>query len=547
MAETKTAKKKHGTVKRIFQVLFFVLLTVLALIYVLHNDPSKTFEYLGSADFFPVIVAILVILSTLVLDGIALTLLTRIYQPRYHFYQGLLNVMTGQSIGVYLKASAPLVQATTFSKQGVGPAESASVLTMNYLLYQFSLFFYSLVIVIVGYPIIKDAPLDLLGGMPIFYIVLVGLLMQLFFLLMILGLAYFRGLHRFVLNTGINILAKLHLLADPEGVRRKKTIQFATYRIEMKRLFKHKGRVVAIVVLNLLKQFLLGIVPFILFWSLGADLNLLNFGKSLCGTGYVNVIGSFITVGAPEISFQAIFSYFLAGTEGAENLASACNLLWRSLTFYLLFLIGIITLASYRGKSKKYVLLSDTGTIFDLEAINLTKGDEEDKKYLQEIYQKGKKEEPPLITEDDVVASFEELRKTMEEKPVSQSLSDDETIAKVLQEENKRLAEIEKETAQSRGEPTSDPEIRAEARREFTFLQHRKEKKKARKEARLAKKKAKKEARERELLNSLQPEGSHVEVDEKNGLHILGPGYHEERSEDEMGEEDAETKSTHDN
>jgi len=525
------AKRRSKTWKNIGEAIFFLALTIFALVYLLKDDPARTFALLGQADFFPLLLAIALIFSTLLLEALNITLLAHLYQPKYRYHHGLINVMVSEALGVYVKAGGTLLQEITFTKQGVESENGASVLTMNFLIYQFSICVYSALIVIFGTSYVASVPLDLFGGMKIFYIGILSLGLQVGFLLLIIALAYWRGLHRLLLNSGINVLAKLHILKEPEETRRKLTLKFATYRIEMKRLMHHKGLVLLILSIDLVKCFINTIVPLIVLVSLGADLNGIGYIKSFFGAGYVQVISNSLGVGAPEIAFQAIFSSFLAPvTSDAASLASAADLLWRALSFYLLFLIGILSLLSYKGNVKVRRVFSNTATIYDLEAVHLTQAiDKKDEEYLKEIRFGGKKKNRSVLEEEELKANFLRLKSSMMETEEAKVEIEDEQLKKNLEETNKRLAEIEKETYETLKRRKPDPEVVAEANHEMKLQKDKNSLKQKKKEEKEQKKKAKQEEKLKKKLLKSQMKGSTVNViegeDGESYLSIENPSF----------------------
>lgn len=479
MAIATTGNKSKGkTIKLIIEITFFVSLMVFAIIYILKDDPASTFRLLSEADILPLTIAIGCLLVTILLDGFNIFILARLYNGKYKYYQGVINVCIGQVIGVFVKTGASILQAYTFSKQEVKNAQAASVLTMNYLIFQLSLFFYSSVMILFGYPYVKDVPVNLLGNIPLSLFCILALVVQCLILFVIISLGYWRGFHRFVLNTGIDFLNRLHLLKNPDETRRKLTLQFVTYRIEMKRLTQHKWIVAFILISNILKRFLFGIIPYFLFWALKADMSKLPFLSSLFSTGYVNTISSLVTVGAPEVMFQSTFSYFLGNANGA-SLASAANLLWRSITFYLLFIIGVISLVFYRGAPKRNQILSNTSTIYDMELENLKMMDDKTLAYLNDIH--FHKKQAPLLSKREVNESFKELRKHLsDELPREEDI--DSELKSTLEEQRLHLAEIEKEAALEIEKQKPDSEIEMEAEKELRLQQKKYLKRKRKKE-----------------------------------------------------------------
>ena len=507
----KGARGKH--IKLIIQVVFFASLIVFALLYVLKDDPQQTFATLGQASFFPLLGAIGILLFSLLFDGLNITLLARLYNGRYHYYQGLINTSIGQVLGVFVKSAACIPQAMTFTKQDIKSAQGASILTMNYLLYQLSLFLYSVFIVIFGYSYVKDVPIELLGGLSLFSLCIIALSVQFIILIAIFSLGFARRLHRLVLNNGINLVSKLHILRNPEMTRRKLTLQFATYRIEMKRLFQHKRLVLIILLSNLIRQFLLGSIPFMIFLSLKADMSHLTFDTSLFLTGYVNTISSLISVGVPEVMFQSAFGFYLSGE--ATALASAANLLWRSVTFYLLFAIGLACLLLYRGAPKRQQLLSNTQTIYDLELSNILEADDETKKYLEDVRLHGNRNHAPLLSERQVEASFRNIRKDMIRNGSEEKKEEvDNSLAEALEQQRKNLAKIQHDVSMIIKQDKPDKEIQKEAENEM-LLQSRTNLKRQERKNRRAKKKEEKAKRR---LLKLQPKGTTIKEGEDGSI-----------------------------
>ena len=526
-------KRKKKSIKLILQIIFFAVLTVFAVFYVLKDDPKTTFSTLARAKFFPILIAIIVILVTLLLEGLALKLLTNIFTKKYSFGKGLINTLIGGTVGVYVKTAAPLLQAYVFSKQDVPLSNGASVLTMNFMMYQLSLCVYSLFIIIFGYPLMKNVPIPILWDFKFIYLVLIGFGLQLFFLVSAILLAYCRPLHRFILNTGINFLAKLHILRNPEATRKRLTIQFATYRIEMKRLSQNIPVVIEVLLINIAKQFLLGLLPFICFLAF-APTDLCNrtfFAQSLVGTGYTNIVGSFLTVGAPEIVFQDTFSYFLKNVSTISDpiaMASAANICWRTLTFYLVFVIGIVCFLSYRGSPKRYKLLSNTATIYDLELHNLDEADEETKAYLHEIHKHGKKEKPSLLTKEEIESSFLEIRELMtmnEEVKVEETK--DKDFEEILEEQRLNLVKVEQEYQDLVKNRPSQSEIEHETEKDIRFQEKQDQKKRVKKKLKAIHKKEKQAEKQRKALMKKQPKGSTMTFDEQKGINIKGPEFTE--------------------
>ena len=520
-------KKKHAGFYRItINLIIFLIVTVLALFYILKDDPKAAFDTLATVDFFPFLIAILVVIVMTLLDGLGITLLTKHYKNDYKFSQGVMNSIIGNFIGCFYKTGASFIQAYTFTKQGIKGTNVASILTMNFLIYQFAITIYSGVMIFIGYPYVKDIPIELLGNIKIFPLSLIGFGINILFLFLILLLAYWRQLHRLVLNTGINILSKLHIIKDPEYKRKKWTLQLATYRIELKRLFYHYRLLIAVLFFQISKLLLLNTLPYLCFYSLRIDLSQLSYVACLSGSTYLNLISSYIIVGAPEIGFQTIFSYLLTPSLGtsATSYATASNILWRMLTFYLNLVVGGLCFFFYKGSPKRYELLGNPATIYDLEVLNLNASDDKDAK---NFFNDKKSDEAPLLTQEEVQKSFMIIKKNMEERE-EEVIEQDGPITLSLQKQT--LAKAIKEAEELMAKNEIDPEIQQETMRDLNANKYHQKKKESRKNKRKQAKLYKKMMKEKKALEKMLPHGTKIDIDNEKGINYQGPMIYETRT-----------------
>jgi uncharacterized membrane protein YbhN (UPF0104 family) len=531
MSETPSKRHSKSAIRILINILVFIIVTALALYYILRDNPQQTFQILGELNFFPMIIAFLVVVVINLLEGVSLTCFARLYNKKYGYGQGIVNALIGNFIGCFFKTGATFVQAYTFTKQDVKGPHAASILTMNFLMYQLTLTLYSLVMVFVGYPFVKDIPLELFGGIKIFPLSLIGFGIDAFCLLLIVFLAYCRPLHRLVLNGGINLLGKLHLIKDVEKTREHWTLQLATYRIESKRLLSHRLLMVTVLLINIAKQVLTNSLPYLCFWALKADMNQISFLALFSGSSYLSLITSYLTTGAPEIGFQSIMGYLIQNASAdASSLASAANLIWRALTFYFSLIVGGLTYFFYQGSPKKYELLSNTATMYDLEVLNLSDSEDEGTIAFMRAVRKTGSKEAPLLTQKQVDESFARIRRHMADKNSEEKEIPNQDITMTLTLQKEQLAKAVAETQALIKDSEVDEEIRKETEAELSEEERVKGKRAARKEERLARKKAKKAEKARRKLEKMQPKGTKVDYDQKKGVALEGPEIEEEKT-----------------
>ena len=558
MANEQVKAKKKGKFRTIFNLVIFLIVTVLAVIYIFKDDPKETFRVLGTINLLPFLVAVSAIIIFNLLEGILLTALGKIYNKKYHYYQGVIAGYVGSFAGAINKAAANFVQAYTLTDQDIDSAHSASIMTMNFLMYQLTLSIYFLIMIFVGYPYMHDIPVKLFGNetITIFHLSVIGLAIALFILLGVILLATNRWLHRFFLTTIINLLTKLKIVKNPDEMRKRWILKTATYRIELKRLLKHRWVMLILFVVGMAKKVLFNIIPYLCFWTLGgAESNLmanLDFMGCLCGSSYLNMISSYLVVGAPEVGFQSIFYYVLNlnGVADANSLSSAANIIWRFITFYLPIFIGAIVFLTYRRSPKtKRRISAENTTIYDLQIANLhVSDDKETKEFVNQISKdisKGKEEPVEFITQEDINASFERIRKDMPKIKESKDIPDQD-LKETLEEQRKQLAKILEESRELSKE-TNDPEIQSETISELNKVASIQAKKEEKKKHRLARKQERKEEKARKEFEKLQPEGTKITYDTQTGLHFEGPSVYEQKTSTTSNPDEEDTDEKENN
>ncbi len=537
IAAEKPKKKSKKTVRNIVYGCIFIAVTVLTFYYLFKDDPVETLSIVSKIQFFPLLIAVALVALTVFMDAISLMYFTRLYNPKYTYRQSVMNVIIGNFVGVLNKTSSTFIQAYTFTKQGVKGANGASIVTMNFLMYQITFTFYSLFVVFIGYQYVSDITIDLLGGIHIFPLSLIGFGMAAFFLVGMIALAFCRPLHNFVLNGLVNLLAKMRIVKNPHEKRKSWAVQFATYRVELKRLSRHWGLSLLAIVTNVIKQMCYCTLPYLVFMSLGDEILNLGFGSSFCAVGYLNLISSVITIGAPEVGFQSVFNtlFVQVGVNGYSSYISAANFIWRILNFYAPLIVGALCFFFYKGSDRKLsrVLESSPTTIYDLQAMHLY--DLYDTSEYQHYEIKKRNSFVDERTNEEVMSDFTEIQ-VNEDVDYDEHDLDNEQLALG----KASLARVVAEADDLANEFTPDDEIEIEVKRSLAYCKEKAnaslEKKKQKVEEKVEKANLK---RKKELLKR-QMDGDNAEatdpleeIEEEKYL-----PYSEEDTEEAGGEEE---------
>ncbi|MBE6143778.1 MAG: flippase-like domain-containing protein [Erysipelotrichaceae bacterium] len=413
---TKNAKKY------IVYISILVVVTVLAVYFVMKQDPKAVIDVILSCNVGWLLASIGVVMIYFILEGIILTILARMYRRKFPFYKGLLNMFIGTFFSNITPSSSggQFAQAYTFSKQGVKVTNAASILFMHFILYQIVMVLFSFVIFIFKYNQLESmtSHINVLGfDFSVISISLIGFVINTFVIVALFLLAFSEKLHQFIVTKGISFLHKIKIIKNKEEQVIKLNTKVETFRLEFKRLTQNWPVLLITSILLLLRIIVISSVPYFLAKSMGLEFSssneIVNIIDTTSMTWLISSITQMVPIpggsGGAELVFQNLFGgTFFTNATHAD--ISALVLLWRSVTFYLGLIIGFIVFVTYRESPKKESFLhGDNRTLLELEVINL---DNERKKtlILNEYV------EPTIVSVEDIENRFKSLKEDLKKQ-----------------------------------------------------------------------------------------------------------------------------------
>ncbi len=537
---SKMTPKSKRILKYVLTIAFMLAVTALALWYVLKDQETLnlTIQAIKEANVWFIILMIVFIIANLFIEGVVLMIFARLYKKSYKAYQGCLNGLIGSFFSAITPFSSggQFVQAYTFSKQGVRPANAASILVMLFIVSQTVIVLYGTAAIIFGYQstIVKMEAMQIFGlEISPIWLSFIGYAMNIITLGSMLLLAFCRPLHHFILTTGVNLGAKLHLIKNPKRKRTELAASVATFRIELQRLFKNAWILIIVLVLEIARSTFYNSLPYLAGLALGVDIGDKYF-ECLWSTSYLSMITCFIPTpggsGASEGGFQLLFLSLFG------DMTPAANILFRSISFYFSLFLGLIVFLFYRGSPKESVSNYNLHKTFvDLRIIayaDATKGEVEP--ILEEVEHnsllktqenniKGKSlretislkinnklmnsrkvdssyakyQAMPYITSDDIAKSFDDIKNTLimnQEDIYADEESVDGTMIEYSKEGLQNLySEISSIEAEKEEEKKKNSEVDKAIQEDLEALIA-EEKKKKERQARRKEKKAMKKA-----------------------------------------------------
>jgi len=371
--------KKKSKLKFIVYFTMIIILTALALYLSLRNNFGGVVDAIKNSNVYFLLLIVGVIGVAVSLEGFAIFCFARLYTRNYNYAQGMATSM----IGTFYKGVIPgpsgtqVMEAHTLKKQGLKISNGASIVAMSYIVQQICMLFICTLALIFSNGLlfeIGDFKVEI-GTFVIrfraFWLVIVGYLVTIITILVLFLMSYSKIIHRLILNSGINLLTKLHLIKDPEKKRESLRLQVENYKIELRRLFSNIPFFILMAITFSLIYILKASIPF--FAGLALDgynsttigqANFASFWETVCiSTYHTMVTGVFPIPGGAGISeyfFNTLFQNFYATSE----IVVASQIIWRFSTYHLLLLISGIVSATYRCAPKEIEQTSKEDFIF---------------------------------------------------------------------------------------------------------------------------------------------------------------------------------------
>jgi len=264
--EKSPKKKQNSKLKFLLYIVVIVALTGVALFLSLRGNLSAVTSVLGGMNYGYLVLMFAIILFTYVLDGFAIFLFSRLYTYKYKIHQGIAtsyigafysNVSPGKSAG-------QVMEAYTMKKQGLAASNAASIMVMSFIIYEFA----TILVGAIGLFFSKQA-LNNVGELNLFGwkvtsvpLILIAFGVHLLLIVGLLAMSYSRLIHSLILNTGVNLLARLKLLKKPEQTRESLRIQVENFKMELRRLTSNIPIFVLMIIIFSLVLMLRFSIPF---------------------------------------------------------------------------------------------------------------------------------------------------------------------------------------------------------------------------------------------------------------------------------------------
>lgn len=281
---------------------------------------------------------LLLTLSTVVaawlLEGLGYWLLGRRLCPGWRYGQSFLVGVSGIFYGSItpLSSGGPPMQIFYMDKMGMEPGESAAIISAKTITYQVTMFVFSLTLICTALPFF----IHKVSHLMIFTVF--GLVTNILFIVGVLLVSFKGKIIDRPLTAVLRLLAKVHIVKDPQQTHKSIVSQFETFRQGF-RVMGRDWKLYIVVCIITIAQLLIGSLDtyciYRAFGLSGASLWLMMAAKvfALMVVSFVPLPGN---SGGVEASFEAFCRIFFG------SLVTPALLVWRLLTYYGGILFGFL-------------------------------------------------------------------------------------------------------------------------------------------------------------------------------------------------------------
>lgn len=381
-----TSTKKKNIFK--YLIYFFIVIAITGVVLyvsltqtISEDDSTKVYEkipyFINTMNVGFLFLFIGVILLVFLLNSFIMFLYAKMYQKHYKYHQALAiqaidNFYSSITPGAY---GGEIAKVFVFKQQGLEISNAASMMVMNFIVYQTALIIIGFIALICRFNVIMNIPAfpisitingEKLSDIPFFIFIILGFLLNVITIVLLFLMSTSRRLHNFVINHVVNFLGKIKLVKDVEKRKEKLRLQVENYRIELRRLRSNILFTIVLFIVTFTSNIIGSTYPFFAGLTLNGfegEVDIDYFSKLLdcvffsnfhqMVTGLVPIPG---TAGISEYVFDRLFgssgnyfgSYFYS--IGGGNFLVV---FWRLVTFYIPFMINGIVAATYRSRGVK--------------------------------------------------------------------------------------------------------------------------------------------------------------------------------------------------
>lgn len=318
----------------IFNIGLLIVIGFVVLYFSIDNDLEGIINSLKNANIQWVYFSLALVLFYYYLGGYLLKMYANLFEPSFTKSQGFVTALIGAfGSGITPAASGgQFFQMMPFRKYGVKGSQTASLLWLDFIIYQVTVIGVVFVLFVLKFTDYFKS------GSLIFYLVLFGFVINTVVMGVLLLLYKSNRFHYWMTNTAIIFLERIKIIKNKDASIKRMNAQIEHFHESSDLLEKNGTLLTKAVLLNVFRVLIYYAIPFFVALALRIDIPESALLDIICLTAFVTMVNAFIPVpgasGGTEITFVSIFSQLFSGS------VVSLMLMWRFVTFYFIIILG---------------------------------------------------------------------------------------------------------------------------------------------------------------------------------------------------------------
>lgn len=325
----------NSKLKKGINIVILVLITSLVLYLSLKDNFKAIINQILNINIIWLIIAFLLLFIYWLLRSLAIHTFVKMVKPKARYFNSFILMLRTQFVNAvtpFATGGQPY-QIYYLKKSDISITDSTVIIVENFIVYQIALVTLGLIALFSNMFMHIFKENNLLS-----HLIAIGFFMNTIVIVVLFIVSFGKKLNKVLINIGITILTKLHIVKDRQKQLDKWNEKINNFHESASVLLKHKKYFIKTIIYNFIALICLYLIPLIVLFSFGKYHNI-NVYETIVTSAYVMLIGSFVPIpggsGGLEYGFVAFYGTFISG-----SLLSAVMLVWRFITYYFGMIIG---------------------------------------------------------------------------------------------------------------------------------------------------------------------------------------------------------------
>lgn len=330
---------KNNVVRSIFNFLLLFFIAMLVLYFSLKDDYEIIIHEITHMNLLFLCIAICMVILYWFFKAVILKRVASTFNPQYSLKKAMRLILETNffhAVTPFASGGQPY-EIYSLNKEKIKVTDATNVSIQNFIIYQIALVSLGIVSLFANYFFHLFSNNEVLEKL-----VALGFFMNTLVIVILFLGTFGRKLNRKLIDGGIIVLHKMHLIKDKDAKLQKADQYLSEFHTGAKILLQDKKKFISLILIQLLSLICLYLVPLFLLYAIGSYSSFTAF-EAIVTSAYVMLIGSFVPIpggtGGLEYGFIAFYGNFITGGS-----LKAIMLVWRFITYYFGMVLGAIIL-----------------------------------------------------------------------------------------------------------------------------------------------------------------------------------------------------------